>query len=447
MALSFSLLFKIISCLELFCFLSLHCQHQDLTVTAFSSSRPPAKAFSSFSLYSSNIAKKSHHESYSTSTRLHLVVPDEPPKSIVNKDATTTTTATNAASPKLVNNSNMRHTTSRRSILSSTVNNILLTTLAAATATTATNNHLVANAMVGSLPEYSDSNSVLQGITVQVSDPFQQDEMIAFLQDGFGMTKVRQRTQGSVTDTWMAFGPEQMSIPPEWEPGVSSLTNYGGHASINIRYDSQITETFYKMGANEAAPGDNIAYLQMGVPNYRISQMVRHGGNVYNGYGIVEVVSPSGLPIRGVIGISPDPIMFIAINCQNVKQSQEFYQQIGFVPQEYPYCRPNKGMGQFEPPQPKKSVYLAPSKDSMGVLLLPSKNKKVSPKPNPAIQSLNIVYQPSVVGLEGGNDDGGAASTDADLLIVKDPSSVPIAFEPIEYFSRVEQRTRITPTI
>lgn len=339
---------------------------------------------------------------------------------------------------------------SRRSILSHTAHTLVAALAGATTAATVTNdstfhNPLAANAMVGSLPEYSDSNAVLQGITVQVSDSYQQDEMIAFLEDGFGMTKVRQRTQGSVTDTWMAFGPEQMSIPSDWEPGVSSLSTYGGHASFHIRYDSQTTEAFYRIGANEA-PGDNIAYLQMGVPNYRISQMVRHGGNVYNGYGIVEVVSPSGLPIRGVIGISPDPIMFVAISCQNVKQSQDFYQQLGFVPQEYPYCRPNKGMGQFEPPQPKNSVYLAPSKNSMGVLLLQALNKKVTPKPNPAIQSLNIVYQPTVGEASTSTSVADGVGNDDDLLRVKDPSSVPITFEPIGSFSRVEQSTRIATT-
>ena len=97
--------------------------------------------------------------------------------------------------------------------------------------------------------------------------------------------------------------------------------------------------------------------------------MVKSGGNVYNGYGIVEAVSPSGLPVRGIIGIHPDPMMFIAVNCKTVKESREFYQQLGFVPQEYPYCRPNQGKGQFEPEQPKGSVYLAPSKNSFGLLL------------------------------------------------------------------------------
>jgi hypothetical protein len=265
--------------------------------------------------------------------------------------------------------------------------------------------------------------------------------MIAFLEDGFGMTKVRQLIQGSVTDTWMAFGPEQMSIPTDWELGVSSLSNYGGHASIHIRYDSQITETFYKMGNNEAAPGDNIAYLQMGVPNYRISKMVKHGGNVYNGYGIVEVVSPSGLPIRGIIGVSPDPIMFVAIYCQSVKKSKEFYEQLGFVEQEYPYCRPNKGMGQFEPPQPKNSVYIAPSKNSMGILLLQAK-KKGSLKPNAAVRSLNIVYQPSGDTTSGREEEEDAIKS-MELIKVNDPSSVPIVFEPIESFENVERRTRV----
>ena len=41
----------------------------------------------------------------------------------------------------------------------------------------------------------------------------------------------------------------------------------------------------------------------------------------------------SGLPIRAIVGIRPDPIMFVAINCENVKNSREFYQQLGFVEQ------------------------------------------------------------------------------------------------------------------
>lgn len=154
-----------------------------------------------------------------------------------------------------------------------------------------------------------------------------------------------------------------------------------------MRYDERGTEVFYRDG--QAAPGDNIAYLQreyyptsfvcmcvlvclsfveftycscttelesrlllltsfhslflnvdisfyffaVGVPTYRISQMIRYGGNVLDAYAIVNIVSPSGLPIRGIIGISPDPIMFVAINTIDLDASVAFYNKLGFVEQ------------------------------------------------------------------------------------------------------------------
>ncbi len=73
--------------------------------------------------------------------------------------------------------------------------------------------------------------------------------------------------------------------------------------------------------------------ISVGVPGYRISQMVAAGGNILDAYGLVNVVSPSGLPMRGIVGISPDPIMLVAINCANVKESAAFYENLGFTEQ------------------------------------------------------------------------------------------------------------------
>lgn len=61
--------------------------------------------------------------------------------------------------------------------------------------------------------------------------------------------------------------------------------------------------------------------------------MVEAGGKIIDAYGLVNVVSPSGLPLRGIVGISPDPIMLIAINCKDLKESRAFYEQLGFVDQ------------------------------------------------------------------------------------------------------------------
>jgi hypothetical protein len=61
--------------------------------------------------------------------------------------------------------------------------------------------------------------------------------------------------------------------------------------------------------------------------------MVAAGGNILDAYGLVNVVSPCGLPMRGIVGISPDPIMLVAVNCENVNESASFYEQLGFAEQ------------------------------------------------------------------------------------------------------------------
>lgn len=281
-------------------------------------------------------------------------------------------------------------------------------------------------AAVGTLPEYEDTNVVLQGVTVRVADKSQQQAMIKFMTDAFDARVLRKRIRGPVEETWIGFGPEQLSIPPDFEIPVSSFALYGGHASIHLVCDERTTTPFYRIGDN--APGTNIAYLQLGVPQYRVSQMVKNGGNILDAYGYVNVVSPSGLPIRSIVGISPDPIMFLALNCPNVVEAQAYYEKLGFVEQEYPYARPNKGMGQFEPMQPAKSVYMAPSKSGMGLLLLPSKKKKVDP--NPVVSSLNLVYTPA------------ENAEDADIGTLVDPEGVPVKFQSVKDFAAEEQATR-----
>ena len=80
-------------------------------------------------------------------------------------------------------------------------------------------------------------------------------------------------------------------------------------------------------------------------------------------------------------------------------------------------------MGQFEPLQPKGSVYLAPSRNSMGILLLKSaKRKKIVP--NPVLRTLNIVYKPDA------EDAAGTASGTS----LPDPSNVGISLSPINKF-------------
>lgn len=306
-----------------------------------------------------------------------------------------------------------------------------------------------AHAAVGSLYEYSQTNAILQGVTVNVADPAQEKAMITFLEDAFDCQILRKRIRGTITETWLGFGPEQLSLPSDFTFPVSSLAKYGGHASIHLVYDSRAPAPLYRTG-DETPPGNNIAYLQLGVPAYRISQMVKNGAAVLDAYGIVNVISPAGLPMRGIVGIAPDPIMFVAINCADVAKSQAFYQQLGFVQQDYPYCRPNQGQGQFEPPQPPNSVYLGPSQNGMGILLLPTPKRSKRVTPNPAVDSLHVVYSPTTAAAAAAPGDGeddddnnnNKNSVSSAPLRLVDPSGVALEFQSVADFEAEEQITR-----
>lgn len=332
-------------------------------------------------------------------------------------------------------------------------------TIIATVVTTTTSQGIIARAAVGSLPEYANTNAILQGITIVVADQSQQDAMIAFLQDGFGAQILRKRRQGvlantgtgvggsssssnigtgggsggAIEETWMGYGPEQLSIPPDFVIPVSSLGEYGGHSSIHIRYDPTQRTPLYRIG-DTTPPGTSIAYLQIAVPEYRISQMVRQGGAILDAYGYVNVISPSGLPIRGIVGIAPDPIMFLAIYCTNVDASKTFYETLGFVTQDYPYARPSRGLGQFEPPQPPKSVYMAPTGNGMGILLLPTPKRNFKVTANPVVESLRIVYNPTSTPSERADDDS--------ATMLSDPSGIPIQFQSVVKFEEEERITR-----
>ena len=56
-------------------------------------------------------------------------------------------------------------------------------------------------AAVGTLPEFANTNAILQGLTVDVADQSQQKSMIEFLIQGFGFEILRQRINGPVEET------------------------------------------------------------------------------------------------------------------------------------------------------------------------------------------------------------------------------------------------------
>lgn len=58
----------------------------------------------------------------------------------------------------------------------------------------------VANAAVGTLPEFGDSEAIIQGLTVNVADKSQLDAMVDFLVGGFDFQILRQRIRDTVEE-------------------------------------------------------------------------------------------------------------------------------------------------------------------------------------------------------------------------------------------------------
>ncbi len=63
---------------------------------------------------------------------------------------------------------------------------------------------IIANAAMGTLPEFADTNAIFQGITIDVTDKAQYEETIQFFTNGFdGMKVLRERggDGGGIRDT------------------------------------------------------------------------------------------------------------------------------------------------------------------------------------------------------------------------------------------------------
>ena len=153
---------------------------------------------------------------------------------------------------------------------------------------------------VGTLPETANMPQVAMQGTVRVSTT---GPVVDFLTKGLGMS-VLKREQYVVngkkaTTTTVGFGPQQLAVPEDFVPGVSSFLGYGGHFSL------QLVEVADESGDGVMRfyePGNALAYIQLGVPSYRISKVLEYGGEIISSYGFTEVVAPGGLPFRVILG-------------------------------------------------------------------------------------------------------------------------------------------------
>jgi hypothetical protein len=85
----------------------------------------------------------------------------------------------------------------RREMIKNT--SVFLSSISALSITTSSQSAAVAE--VGTIPEFADTNAILQGITVNVADLSQQEAMINFLINAFDCKVLRKRIRGTVEET------------------------------------------------------------------------------------------------------------------------------------------------------------------------------------------------------------------------------------------------------
>lgn len=224
---------------------------------------------------------------------------------------------------------------------------------------------------VGNLFEVKSLPCVIQDVSFNVPDSKEETKMFkALFQD---TCYPLQEGQSQAT---VAFGPDIYDKPPGFFYGVSPFFEYGAHATLTFNSLSAGSSD----GISEIVdPGNGLQYIKVGAELLRISKGIQAGAKVEGAYGWIDVESPGGVPLEVIVGIARDPFMLASLRVQNMKQSVAFFtEEMGMKVMPMPIARQEGS--QFEPQQPKNSVFVSYGEDLFGLLLEPSpKEAKVNP--------------------------------------------------------------------
>lgn len=238
---------------------------------------------------------------------------------------------------------------------------------------------------VGDLFEFRDVGCVLQDVSFNVQNSFAEAELLrVLLQDTCKILRsAKSSSNGKDTVkmnvTTVGFGPDMYKMPAGFRPGVSSLSEYGGHSTLTFNAkisdggDSP-TEIF--------SAGNGLQYIKIGTEQLRISKGVDAGGKVSFAYGWVDMATPGGVPLELVVGVAADPLMLACLRCTSVSDSVDFFtEELGMTPLEFPHAR--QVGSNFEPQLPTGAAFLSYGPGQFGLLLVPTldakRDKKILP--------------------------------------------------------------------
>lgn len=236
---------------------------------------------------------------------------------------------------------------------------------------------------VTEIPEFKDYESRMKSVVLNTYNPSVHESTVNFFTRAFTGFKVV-KDEKSATDngrvTVVAYGDVEDSVGKAFVPGVSNYNLYGGHCSITLSCPSKATSM---NPIPDPPPPTNLAYIQLSVPGYRISQVYATGGTMISAYGYMNALAPNGVQVRAIVGDNPgNEISYVAVRAQKgadcKKVAEEWTRDVKGLKEwsKPPQCRPG-GQEEFEPRTFPGAVYLGVGEEGgleggPGVLILPS---------------------------------------------------------------------------
>eukprot|EP00965_Chrysotila_dentata_P067238 2225273-Pleurochrysis_carterae.AAC.1 len=233
----------------------------------------------------------------------------------------------------------------------------------------------------------------LQRLTLPVDDI---NAAVNFWRNGMGALVQSTRIENGANMTVMSFGPETLR------------RDDGGKFAIELVEAGQ--------GVRGAPESQVFQYVQLGMPVFRLSQVMANGGEIVSAYGWTNLVAPGGIPLRVRIDESRrDPFEFVAIRASNMKAAIKHYEGLGMTAGKPSGGRKLDFAGStifedsdaLEPDREVGSVLMSfgdPS-SSTGILLLPPKSRKALALPAPlrlrAVANTSPAQAPDVKSPDG----------------------------------------------
>lgn len=159
----------------------------------------------------------------------------------------------------------------------------------------------------------SDGTAVLPtSLTIGVPD---MDEAVTFWTRGVGALVLATRLDASGANvTRVGFGPQTLG------------------AEDGAKFALELVEVAPQSVVNYAAETSVVQYVQLGISVFRLSQVMRFGGEIESAYGWTELRAPGGLPLRVKIDETRrDPFEFVALRTGDVKAAGRYYEGLGMT--------------------------------------------------------------------------------------------------------------------